>query len=133
MTDSASSEYLDARYGRRGGSPARARLLAGTGVAVLVGLVVLLFVWSSGGNVPQATVSGYHVDSPTQTTVDFTVDKAAGARVSCRVEAQDQYTDIVGSVDVTLPAGQAHVASHAVVPTRQLAVIGLVDSCRVLG
>jgi Domain of unknown function (DUF4307) len=129
VTDAA---YLDARYGRRSGSPGRRRLAAGAGLAVGVALVFVIFVWSRSSHVPSATVTGFHADSPTQTTVHFTVTKEDGQRVSCRVEAQDQYTDVVGSVDVTLPAAGDQVSMRVVIPTRQKAVIGQVDSCRAL-
>jgi Domain of unknown function (DUF4307) len=131
VTDSG---YLDARYGRTQRRSSRVRLVAAAvGVAVLVGLVAAVYAWSDSGHVPKPTVSGYRVVSDALTTVDFTVSKQAGQRVSCRVVAQDRYTDVVGSVDVDLAAGPSRVAVHVNVPTRDRAVIGLVDSCRVLG
>ena len=130
MTDSA---YLDARYGRRAGRPGRVGVLATVGVAVLVASVSAVFVWSRSGSTVSATVSSYQVLSDARTNVSFTVDKGDGQRVSCRVVAQDRYTDVVGTVDVTVPAAGAHVALTVVVPTRGLAVVALVDSCRVLG
>ena len=129
MTDSA---YLDARYGRRAGRPGRARVLALVGVAVLVALVVALFAWSRGGSSVRATVGSYQVLSDARTSISFVVDKADGQRVSCRVIAQDRYTDEVGSVDVTLPAAGSHLPVTVTVPTRGRAVVALVDSCRVL-
>jgi hypothetical protein len=131
VTDSG---YLDARYGRTQRRSGRVRLVAAAaGVAVLVGLVAAVYAWSESGSVPKPTVSGYVVVSDALTTVDFTVSKQAGQRVSCRIVAQDQYTDVVGSVDVELAAEPARVAAHVRVPTRDRAVIGVVDSCRVLG
>jgi Domain of unknown function (DUF4307) len=130
VTDSA---YLDARYGRRARHPGRARVLAVVGVTVLVALVAGLFLWSRAGGGVSATVSSYHVLSDARTSVSFTVDKADGQRVSCRVVAQDRYTDVVGSADVTLPAAKRQVSVWVTVPTRGRAVVALVESCRVLG
>ena len=129
MSDSA---YLDARYGRRARHPARIAVLVCLGVTALLALVVTLFVWSQVGGRPSYTVSGYQVLSDARTKVSFTVDKAEGQRVSCRVVAQDRYTDVVGTLDVTLPTAGTHASLTVTVPTRGLAVVALVDSCRVL-
>lgn len=130
MTESA---YLDDRYGRSGGRPARTRLLAVAGLLVLVGLVTGVFVWSQAGSGLSATVTSYAALTGSATRVSFTVSKQAGQRVSCRVLAQDQYTDVVGSVDVTVPAPGSLVSLTVTVPTRGRAVSYVVDSCRVLG
>jgi hypothetical protein len=127
------SSRLDARYGRRPSNPRRVRLLAALGVGVLVALVAVLYFWSQSGRGLQYTVSGYHADSNAQITVTFSVSKGAGQRVSCRIVAQDRYTDVVGSLDVDLPEGGTEVARTVTLPTRALAVVGLIDSCRVLG
>jgi len=130
MTESA---YLDDRYGRATRPPGRLRLLAVVGMLILVAAVTAVFIWSKAGRTLSATVTSYQTLSDSATTVSFVVDKSAGQRVSCRVVAQDRYTDVVGTVDVTVPAPKAQVSVTVIVPTRGRAVIGLVDSCRVLG
>jgi len=127
------SAYLDARYGRRAGRAGRVRVLAAVGVLAAVAAVTVVFVWSRSGSTVSASVTSYQVLSDTRTSVSFTVDKADGQQVSCRVVAQDRYTDVVGSVDVTVPAAHAQVSLTVTVPTRGLAVVAVVDSCRVLG
>jgi hypothetical protein len=127
------SAYLDDRYGRSGGRPGRSRLLAVAGLLVLVGLVTAVFVWSQAGRGLSAAVTNYAALTGSATRVSFTVYKQAGQRVSCRVVAQDQYTDVVGSVDVTVPAPSSQVSLTVTVPTRGRAVSYVVDSCRVLG
>jgi hypothetical protein len=126
------SSRLDARYGRRPGNPTRRRLLTALGLAVLVGLAVLLYAWRSGNGL-QYAVSGYHAVSDAEFTVTFSVEKAAGQRVSCRIVAKNQYTDVVGSVDVDLPAAGAQLGRTVVFKTRELGIVGVIDSCRVLG
>ena len=123
---------LDARYGRRPTSPRRVRLLAALGVAVLVALVAVLYVWSQAGRGLQVTVSGYTVVSDAETTVSISVIKGEGQRVSCRVVAENRYTDVVGSLDVELPAEGTQVSRTVTLPTRERAVVGAIDSCRVL-
>lgn|GEM_PF-2095941 len=130
MSDSA---YLDARYGRLAARPGRVRLLVAGAVVLLLGLVVTLFLWSQAAGSLAYTVSGYAVLSDTQMTVSFSVDKPDGQLVGCRVVAQDRYTDVVGSVDVRLPRAGSHQAMTVTVPTRGLAVVGLVQSCKAVG
>jgi len=127
------SAYLDDRYGRPRGRPGRTRLLAATGLLVLVAVVAAVFVWSQGGRGLSATVTNYAPLPGSATLVSFTVYKQDGQRVSCRVVAQDQYTDVVGSVDVTVPAPGTEASLTVTVPTRGRAVSYVVDSCRVLG
>ena len=127
------SSRLDARYGRRPPNPRRRRLLVALGLAMLVGVAAVLYGWSRSGSGLSWTVSGYHVDSPTQMRVSFSVDKGSDQRVSCRIVAKDRYTDVVGSVDVTLAEKGTRVGRTVTFPTRGKAVIGTVDTCRVVG
>jgi hypothetical protein len=127
------SSRLDARYGRRPPNPRRVRLLVAAGLAVLLALAIVLYAWSRSGSGLVWTVTGYHADSSTQTTVSFSVSKGADQRISCRIIAKDRYTDVVGSIDVTLAEKGTRVARTVHLPTRGLAVIGTVDSCRVVG
>jgi hypothetical protein len=118
------------RYGRRPPmSPRRRTLLALLGVAVLVAVVVVMFVWTKAGSRIQWSVIGYDVRSDVQVVVDFSVAKPAGQAVTCRVVAKDRSTAVVGSVDVPLPAAGGDVRRSVLVPTRSRAVLGTVDSC----
>ena len=126
----AGDEAWRQRYGRRPPLPARRRVLLGLlGVAVLVGLVAVMFVWTKAGSRLQWSVIGYDVRSDSQVAVDFSVAKPDGLAVTCRVVAQDRTTAVVGSVDVPLPAAGRDVRRSVLVPTRSRAVLGTVDSC----
>jgi len=106
--------------------------MVAAGLLVLVGLVTAVFLWSHAGRGLSATVTSYKALPGSAGLVGFTVYKQDGQRVSCRVVAQDQYTDVVGSVDVTVPAAGSQVSLTVTVPTRGHAVNFVVDSCRVL-
>jgi len=127
------STYLDDRYGRSSARPGRTRVLAVAGLLVLVAVVTAVFVWSHAGRGLSATVTNYKPLPGSASQVDVNVYKKDGQRVSCRVVAQDQYTDVVGSVDVSVPAAGSQVSLTVTVPTRGHAVTFVVDSCRVLG
>jgi hypothetical protein len=74
----------------------------------------------------------FTVDSDRAVSVRYSVDRnSAEATSICTVIARDFYKDIVGQIDVEIPAGQEKVELVSVVPTRNLAVNADVSTCRV--
>jgi hypothetical protein len=74
----------------------------------------------------------FTVDSDREVSVRYSVDRnSAEATSICTVIARDFYKDIVGQIDVEIPAGQEKVELVSVVPTRNLAVNADVSTCRV--
>jgi hypothetical protein len=73
----------------------------------------------------------FTVDSDRAVSVRYSVDRnSAEATSICTVIARDFYKDIVGQIDVEIPAGQEKVELVSVVPTRNLAVNADVSTCR---
>ncbi len=73
---------------------------------------------------------GFRVDGPTSTQVTFDVTKDADATVTCRVQAlSESYAEVgVQTVEVG-PAGTATQRVTTTVPTSELAVSAVVESC----
>ena len=82
---------------------------------------------------PQIRVQliSFTVDSDRAVSVRYFVDRnSVDATSICTVIARDFYKDIVGQIDIEVPAGKEKVELVSVVPTRSLAVNGDVSSCR---
>jgi hypothetical protein len=73
---------------------------------------------------------GFRVDGPTSTQVTFDVTKDADATVTCRVQVlSESYAEVgVQTVEVG-PAGTATQRVTTTVPTSELAVSAVVESC----
>ncbi len=125
------AQLLAQRYGRRRRLSRGGRVaLVVAGLALLVAGVAVVFSWVQAAQPGvTATVTAYQVVSAGQVDVRFHVTKDAGAAAVCRVVAKNRYTDIVGSRDVTVPAGQADTDLSVSVVTTERAIVGLVDSC----
>jgi Domain of unknown function (DUF4307) len=127
-------QTLDARYGRR--APRSTRRKA---VLVMAGLVVLtaatLLVWAAFVRVQpgvEALTVSYDVRSDREVAVRVEVTKPAGRAAECTVIAQDVDARIVGSGTVTAPAAGARAYVDTVLETTRLAILGKVESCRLL-
>jgi hypothetical protein len=73
----------------------------------------------------------FTVDSDRAVSVRYSVDRSSADSISiCTVIARDFYKDIVGQIDVEIPAGKEKVELVSVVPTRNLAVNADVLTCR---
>jgi hypothetical protein len=73
----------------------------------------------------------FTVDSDRAVSVRYYVDRSsAEVTTICTVIARDFYKDIVGQVDVEIPAGKEKVEMVSVVPTRSQAVNADVSTCR---
>lgn len=115
---SAPRDDASERYGtkRRGMSTARKIGLGIVGLVILGGVAGYV-VWENENPATQATVISYQV-AGNSVDVTFEVDKAAGATATCTLEALDSHNDVVGSVNVQIPAGRAkNVMSYTVSTT----------------
>jgi hypothetical protein len=73
----------------------------------------------------------FTVDSDRAVSVRYFVERQSPADATiCTVIARDFYKDIVGQIDVEIPAGKEKVELVSVVPTRSQAVNADVSSCR---
>jgi Domain of unknown function (DUF4307) len=94
------------RYGiRRGMSRTRKIMLGVFGFALLCGVAGYI-AWNEANPQIQAEVVSYTVDG-TSINVTFQVNKAADQAVTCTLEAQDVHGTVIGSANVTVPAGRA--------------------------
>ena len=73
----------------------------------------------------------FTVDSDREVSVRYFVERESTEAISiCTVIARDFYKDIVGQIDVEIPAGKEKVELVSVVPTRSQAVNADVSTCR---
>ena len=73
----------------------------------------------------------FTVDSDRAVSVRYFVERdSAEATSICTVIARDFYKDVVGQIDVEIPAGKEKVELVSVVPTRSKAVNADVSTCR---
>jgi hypothetical protein len=122
--------------GRYGPEPTAGRRRAVVLALATVGAVALgLVVWIGIG-VLQDPVQfkdvGYSVQGPDRIDVTFDVIKDPAVTVECTVHALNTSFGEVGLVRVTLGPATAQIQRHTVtVPTQELAVTGIVESCQV--
>ena len=73
----------------------------------------------------------FTVDSDRAVSVRYSVERSSAEATSiCTVIARDFYKDVVGQIDVEIPAGKEKVELVSVVPTRSKAVNADVSTCR---
>jgi len=73
----------------------------------------------------------FTVDSDREVSVRYFVERDSTEAISiCTVIARDFYKDIVGQIDVEIPAGKEKVELVSMVPTRSQAVNADVSTCR---
>ena len=73
----------------------------------------------------------FTVDSDRAVSVRYFVERQSPVDATiCTVIARDFYKDIVGQIDIEIPAGKEKVELVSVVPTRSQAVNADVSSCR---
>ena len=130
----AGEQVLDARYGRRRPRSARRKgILAVVGIAGLTALTLVVwaaFVRAQPG-VEGLTVS-YDVRSDREVTVRVEVTKPDGQAAECTVVAQDLDARIVGSATISAPAAGSRAYVDTVLETTRRAILGKVESCRLL-
>jgi hypothetical protein len=73
----------------------------------------------------------FTIDSDREVSVRYWVERdSSDAATICTLVARDYYKDIVGQIDVEIPAGKEKVELVSVVPTRSPAVNADVSTCR---
>lgn len=100
---------------------------------ILIGaFVALCIVWGysmAKDNIDYNTV-GYTIDSDSQVTIQYQVERPVGRAVTCQLRAMNGGFLTVGSLDITVPAdAPAQVQSKAVLRTTSRAVTGTVKVC----
>ncbi len=123
----------DARYGRRPADPQQTRRRALAGVAGFVVVVAGYAWWVQATKVQlDYVVSSYTVTDDRSVDVVFSLTKDPAAIAVCRVVAQNRYQEVVGTIDVTVPAGpgSGNAQHTARVPTRERAIVGTIQSCQ---
>ncbi|MFF1529851.1 DUF4307 domain-containing protein [Cellulomonas sp. NPDC058312] len=122
------------RYGRAT-TPGRRRAARIAVVALaVVGVAVVVWIGLGRAATPvRWDEVGYRVDGSTATSITFDVTKDADATVVCRVQALSERYAEVGVQSVTVgPAGTATQRVTATIPTAQLAVTAVVESCELV-
>ncbi|HWG25421.1 DUF4307 domain-containing protein [Actinospica sp.] len=119
------------RYGiKRGMSRTRKITLGVFGFALLCGVAGYI-AWNEANPQIQAEVISYTVNG-TSINVTFQVNKSADQRVSCVLEAQDVRGAVIGSANVTVPAGRAEEDMVYTVNTTGTPNTAEVSSCTVV-
>jgi hypothetical protein len=82
----------------------------------------------------RTTLLGFRVVDATRVDVTFAVDAAAGEALNCDLRARNAAWETVGSARVKVPPGErSRREVTAGVRTRERAVTGEVQECRVVG
>jgi len=115
---------------------ARGRRAVFAALAIGGALVVALIVWIGVG-VLQDPVQwknvGYSVRGPDRIDVTFDVIKDRAVTAECTIHALSSGYAEVGVLQVTAGPGPARIQRHTVtLATQELAVTGIVDTCRVV-
>ncbi|HEY8720700.1 DUF4307 domain-containing protein [Pengzhenrongella sp.] len=134
MSESITSGPPAGRYGR--GPTVRGRRATRLGMVIGGALVVALLVWLGAGllrDPVQWNDVGYSVKGPERVDVTFDVVKNAGATAQCTIHALNASFAEVGVVAVRIGPATEHVVRKTVtIATQELAVTGVVDSCRLV-
>ena len=134
MSESISPQLPAGRYGPE--PTARRRRTVVVILAAGGALVVALVAWIGIGvlrDPVQWKDVGYSVQGPERIDVTFDVVKAPTATAECTVHALSESFAEVGLVRVTIPPASTRIQRQTVtVATQELAVTGIVDTCRVL-
>jgi hypothetical protein len=131
---SARVTTLDERYGRTPTRRRRGRLGAIVAAAILVVAAVAWAIWTGVGGTTAAldvTTTGITVVDAQSTQVEWLVTGRPGTKLVCAIEATDDADNVVGLVEVVLPAtGGMNRGGETRVRTVRRASNGLIDSCR---
>ena len=119
---------LAERYGvKRGMSRTRKITLGLFGFALLCGVAVYIG-WEQANPQIQANVISYTVGNQS-VTVTFQVNKSANQSVECTIQADDVQGNVIGSANVSVPAGRAQEDMVYTVNTTGTVNTAVVSSC----
>lgn len=128
---------LDQRYGTPAARRHLPRRLLILLIVLALGLASAFVAWiaHSRGASPSAEETGYTVESPLRTTLEFDVTRRAGDPVVCAVQALNDQRAVVGWREVRVApdtgggTGRATVAQSVDLWTTARANTATVDSC----
>jgi len=105
------------------------------GIALLLAVVGVAWITWSGlyhsNPALRVQLISFTIDSDREVSVRYWVDRQDPKTVTiCTLVARDFYKDIVGQIDIEIPAGKEKVELVSVVPTRNTAVNADVSTCR---
>jgi hypothetical protein len=104
-------------------------------IALILAVVGVVWITWSGlyHSNPDLRVQliSFTIDSDREVSVRYWVERSnSEAATICTLVARDYYKDIVGQIDIEIPAGKEKVELVSVVPTRSPAVNADVSTCR---
>lgn len=121
-------ESLAARYGVKSGMSRTRKITLGVfGFALLCGVAGYIAYEQANPQI-QANVISYNLGDRS-VTVTFQVNKAAGQSVECTIEAEDVKGNVIGSANVSVPAGRAQEDMVYTVNTTGTVNTAVVSSC----
>ncbi|MBG6083995.1 DUF4307 domain-containing protein [Zhihengliuella flava] len=130
---SGTSSSLANRYGARKRALGQRTKTALIGGALAVGVAFAAYAGVSNSATITHKDLSFSIDSATEATVTFQVEKDAAATVQCGVQVLDETYAVVGFTTVTFPAtGDSGREAHretVSVRTEYLGVSGTVESC----
>jgi hypothetical protein len=117
------------RYGAPRGGMSRARKigLGATGLMILAGVVGYIG-WQQANPAITGTVLSYSAGN-NNVSVTFEVDKPSAKTASCTIAAEDVHNNVVGSIDVQVPAGRGKNVMSYVLSTTGTPNTVIVQSC----
>lgn len=119
---------LAERYGVKSGMSRTRKITLGVfGFALLCGVAGYIAYEQANPQI-QANVISYNLGDRS-VTVTFQVNKAAGQSVECTIEAEDVKGDVIGSANVSVPAGRAQEDMVYTVNTTGTVNTAVVSSC----
>ena len=122
-------DILSSRYGEKHSNPKRFRLIALTGVGLLVTLTAYFALGNNQGFTYKDV--GFSVVSEFETVVEIEISKPKDKTVVCSVEALNGQFGTVGWKELEFGPADYTTLRHTIsLNTTELAVTGLVDECR---
>ena len=118
---------------RYGITPARAWIKYAAGFAIVGGAWLLWAGLHQANPALRYELISFSNEDPRNPEIRFLIQRANGAtEVQCTLAARDFDKNVVGQIDITIPAGKSYLEPTFVVPTRADAVNVGITRCRTL-